>query len=69
MTYARYIGIIYVEEVIHIRAKVGFKIDNKWSYLTARGDLEALIQEVDDLMRRDCVTQITVKFYEESSNV
>lgn len=52
--------------MIHIKAKIGFKIDNKWSYLTARGDLEALIEEVDDLMRRDCVTQITVKFYEES---
>lgn len=52
--------------MIIIKAKVGFKVDNKWNYLTARGDLEALIQEVSDLMQRDCVTQITVKFYEES---
>lgn len=49
--------------MIIIKAKVGFKVDNKWNYLTARGDLEALIKEVDELMRRDCVTQITVKFY------
>lgn len=61
----QYIDNISSEEVIHIKAKVGFKVDNKWNYLTARGDLEALIQEVSDLMQRDCVTQITVKFYEE----
>lgn len=54
------------EEVIYIKAKVGFKVNNKWSYLIARGDLEALIQEFDDLMRKDEVTQITVKFCEES---
>lgn len=46
-----------------IKAKLGFKVDNKWNYLTARGDLEALIEEVDDLIRRDAVTQVTVKFY------
>lgn len=57
------------EEVINIKAKVGFKVNNKWSYLLARGDLEALIQEVSDLMQRDAVTQITVKFYEESKDV
>lgn len=56
-------------EVIHIKAKVGFKVNGKWSYLLARGDLEALIQEVSDLMQRDAVTQITVKFYEESKHV
>lgn len=50
----------------NIKAKVGFKVNGKWSYLLARGDLEALIQEVSDLMRMDVVTQITVKFYEES---
>ena len=49
-----------------IKAKVGFKVNGKWNYLLARGDLEALIQEVSDLMQRDTVTQITVKFYEES---
>ena len=54
------------EEVINIKAKVGFKVNGKWSYLLARGDLEAMIQEVSDLMQRDAVTQITVKFYEES---
>ena len=54
------------EEVINIKAKVGFKVNGKWSYLLARGDLEALIQEVSDLMQRDAVKQITVKFYEES---
>ena len=54
------------EEVIYIKAKVGFKVNNKWRYLIARGDLEALIQEVGDLMRLDAVMQITVKFYEES---
>ena len=54
------------EEVIYIKAKVGFKVNNKWSYLLAKGDLETLIQEVSDLMQRDAVTQITVKFYEES---
>ena len=52
--------------MIYIKAKVGFKVNNKWSYLIARGDLEALIQEVSDLMQRDAVMQITVKFYEES---
>lgn len=60
--YCYYIG----EEVINIKAKVGFKVNGKWSYLLARGDLEALIQEVSDLMQLDAVTQITVKFYEES---
>lgn len=54
------------EEVINIKAKVGFKVNGKWNYLLARGDLEALIQEVSDLMQRDAVKQITVKFYEES---
>lgn len=54
------------EEVINIKAKVGFKVNGKWSYLLARGDLEALIQEVSDLMQRDAVKQITIKFYEES---
>lgn len=54
------------EEVINIKAKVGFKVNGKWSYLLARGDLDALINEFDDLMRKDEVTQITVKFYEES---
>lgn len=54
------------EEVINIKAKVGFKVNGKWNYLLARGDLEALIQEVSDLMQRDAVTQITVKFYKES---
>ena len=61
-TYCYYIG----EEVINIKAKVGLKVNGKWSYLLARGDLEALIQEVSDLMQRDAVKQITVKFYEES---
>ena len=56
------------EEVISIKAKVGFKVNGKWNYLLARGDLEALIQEVSDLMQKDSVTQITVKFYEESKN-
>lgn len=60
--YCYYIG----EEVIKIKAKVGFKVNGKWSYLLARGDLEALINEFDDLMRKDEVTQITIKFYEES---
>lgn len=60
--YYYYIG----EEVINIKAKVGFKVNGKWNYLLARGDLEALIQEVSDLMQRDAVKQITVKFYEES---
>lgn len=60
--YAYYIN----EEVINIKAKVGFKVKGKWNYLLARGDLDALIQEVSDLMQRDAVTQITVKFYEES---
>ena len=54
------------EEVIFIKAKVGFKVNGKWNYLLARGDLEALINEFDDLMRKDEVTQITIKFYEES---
>lgn len=54
------------KEVINIKAKVGFKVNGKWNYLLARGDLEALIQEVSDLMQRDAVKQITVKFYEES---
>ena len=54
------------EEVINIKAKVGFKVNGKWNYLLARGDLEALIQEVSDLMQKDAVKQITVKFYEES---
>ena len=54
------------EEVINIKAKVGFKVNGKWYYLVARGDLEGLIQEVSDLMQRDGVKQITVKFYEES---
>ena len=54
------------EEVINIKAKVGFKVNGKWSYLLAWGDLESLIQEVSDLMQRDAVKQITVKFYEES---
>ena len=54
------------KEVINIKAKVGFKVNGKWSYLLARGDLEALIQEVSDLMQRDSVAQITIKFYEES---
>ena len=54
------------EEVINIKAKVGFKVNGKWNYLLARGDLEALINEFDDLMRKDEVTQITIKFYEES---
>ena len=53
-------------EVINIRAKVGFKVNGKWNYLLARGDLEALIQEVSDMMQKDAITQITVKFYEES---
>ena len=61
-TYCYYIG----EEVINIKAKVGFKVNGKWNYLLARGDLEALINEFDDLMRKDEVTQITIKFYEES---
>ena len=52
--------------MINIKAKVGFKVNGKWSYLLARGDLEALIQEVSDLMQRDAVKQITIKFYEES---
>lgn len=60
--YCYYIG----KEVINIKAKVGFKVSGKWSYLIARGDLEALINEFDDLMRKDEVTQITIKFYEES---
>lgn len=55
--------------MIYIKAKVGFKASGKWSYLIARGDLDALIQEVSDLMHRDAVTQITVKFYEESKSV
>ena len=55
-----------MREVINIKAKVGFKVNGKWNYLLARGDLEALINEFDDLMRKDEVTQITVKFYEES---
>lgn len=50
----------------NIKVKVGFKVNGKWNYLLARGDLEALIQEVSDLMQRDTVTQITIKFYEES---
>ena len=54
------------KEVIDIKAKVGFKVNGKWNYLLARGDLEALINEFDDLMRKDEVTQITIKFYEES---
>lgn len=54
------------EEVINIKAKVGFKVNGKWNYLLARGDLEALIQEVSDLMQMDAVKQITIKFYEES---
>lgn len=54
------------KEVINIKAKVGFKVNGKWNYLLARGDIEALINEFDDLMRKDEVTQITVKFYEES---
>ena len=54
------------EEVINIKAKVGFKVNSKWNYILARGDLEALIQEVSDLIQRDAVTQITIKFYEES---
>lgn len=41
-------------------------MNGKWNYLLARGDLEALIQEVSDLMQKDAVKQITVKFYEES---
>ena len=53
------------KEVINIKAKVGFKVNGKWNYLLARGDLEALINEFDDLMRKDEVTQITIKFYEE----
>lgn len=53
------------EEVINIKAKLGFKVNGKWSYLLAQGDLEALIQEVSDLMQRDAVKQITIKFYEE----
>lgn len=56
------------EEVINIKAKIGFKVNGKWIYLIARGDLEALIQEVSDLMQRDDMTQITIKFYEESKN-
>ena len=58
--------LLYRWEVINIKAKVGFKVNGKWSYLLARGDLEALINEFDDLMRKDEVTQITIKFYEES---
>lgn len=54
------------EEVRNIKAKIGFKVNGKWIYLIARGDLESLIQEVSDLMQRDAVTQITIKFYEES---
>ena len=57
------------EEVINNKANVGFKVNGKCNYLHARGDLEALIQEVSDLMQRDAVKQITVKFYEESKNV
>lgn len=61
------IYIYYIsEEVINIKAKVGFKVNGKWYYLIASGDIEALIQEVSDLMQRDAVKQITVKFYEES---
>ena len=45
---------------------MGLKVNGKWNYLLARGDLEALIKEVSDLMQRDAVTQITIKFYEES---
>ena len=56
------------DEVINIKAKIGFKVNGKWIYLIARGDLEALIQEVSDLMQRDDMTQITIKFYEESKN-
>lgn len=56
------------EEVINIKAKIGFKVNGKWIYLIARGDLEALIQEVSDLMQRDDMTQITIKFYEENKN-
>ena len=65
MTYIQYISIISIGGDF-IKAKVGFKVNGKWSYLLARGDLEALINEFDDLMRKDEVTQITVKFYEES---
>lgn len=54
------------EEVINIKAKVGFKVSGKWNYFLASGDLEALIQEVSDLMQWGAVKQITVKFYEES---
>ena len=52
--------------MIYIKAKVGFKVNGKWNYLLVRGDLEALIQEVSDLMQRSTVAQITIKFYEES---
>lgn len=52
--------------MINIKAKVGFKVNGKWSYLIASGDLEAMIHEVSDLMQRDAVTQVTIKFYEES---
>lgn len=53
-----------------IKAKIGFKVHGKWNYLIARGDLEeALIKEFEDLMRKDEVTQITIKFYEENNNV
>lgn len=52
--------------MINIKAKVGFKVNGKWCYLLARGDLEALIKEVSDLMQLDAVKQISIKFYEES---
>lgn len=51
--------------MINIKAKVGFKVNGKWNYLLARGNIEALIQEVSDLMQLDAVKQITIKFYEE----
>ena len=53
--------------MINIKAKVGFKVNGKWSYLLARGDLEGLIQEVSDLMQKDAVKQITIKFYYEEN--
>ena len=54
------------EEVINIKSKVGFKVNGKGTYLLARGTHEDIIQEVSDLMQKDAVTQMTVKFYEES---
>jgi len=48
-----------------MKAKVGVKEHNKWSYFLVRCDPEDLIREIEDLMHKNGVTQITIKFYEE----